>query len=131
MVQKHLRRNATQRNALITTSIRIPRSLGIPNTPVFCQIRFSNLHCHFPIWLFCQVHFSCLPTPFCQIVASHCYFLILLFWEVYCPCLPTPFCQIIKSTLLFPYFAILPSSLFPFANFCNLDKFIYFKKFNI
>jgi hypothetical protein len=103
LVQKH-------RNALITTSIRIPRSLGIPNAPVFCQIRFSNLHCYFSILLFCQIHFSCLPTPFCQIVASNCYFLILLFWEVYFSCLPTLFCQILNSTFLFSYF----------ANFCQV-----------
>lgn len=98
---------ASQRNALITTSIRIPRSLGLPNAPVFCQIRFSNLHCSFPNLLFCLVHFSCSPTPFCNIVASHCYFLILLFWEVYFSCLPTLFCQIVKLHIfifLFCYF---------------------------
>ncbi len=75
-------------------------------------------HFYFPILLLCQVHVSCLSTPFCQIVNSTLlfpYFVILLsflFCQVHFSCLPTSFCPIIKSTLLFPYFAILSSLLF-------------------
>lgn len=117
-------RDATRSSRLRSASLA---PLESQNAPVFCQFRFSNLHCYFSILLFCQIHFSCLPTPFCQIVASNCYFLILLFWEVYFSCLPTLFCQILNSTFLFSYFANFVKFTFPICEFLQLEQ-IYFKK---
>ncbi len=55
------------------------------------QICKFHPHCYFPILLFCQVHFSSLPMPLCQIVKSTLLKLNLL-----------PVCQIVRLMLPTP-----------------------------
>jgi hypothetical protein len=59
------------------------------------QVHFAKLqssHCHFSIWLFCQIFaFTNLPSPHCQI-------------------LPSPHCPIVKSMLPRLHFEVVDST---------------------